>query len=455
MSAGSTLRKLAARHRDLLVITLAALVVRLVWNLVLHKPMEYAFSDMRGYLDRAEASLSERSPHFTLFPWGTHALLAVVVRVFGAGNAAIGGTYAAIGAGAVAYGFLLARRLSRSVWLGRAVGAVLVLYYPWISLGGYILSEPPFALCLTASAYYGLVLADRGRPRDAWLFGAALAAGAVIRPQILLVLPLYGLHVLLRRRAWRRLTLRLVVPAAVPLVLALGVSAARMEYHAGKLGLISSNAPLNFAFGRCHAQKISALSSDRKGSYSPPSFNDLLRYETEHPDALVKLNPVMGKQLEFQGYMWDGAPLYAMAAECVRAGGMKRQIGYAATHLVMLWGYNVMWPDKNTRAPFVQMVEIAGTLHTIFVLPAALVAMALAFRRRNARIMLLSVHVLALLGVAVVYFGDTRLRAPYDGILVVLAAMTYASVYRRIRAARRSAGAPPAANLSSAPDPSR
>ena len=58
--------------------------------------------------------------------------------------------------------------------------------------------------------------------------------------------------------------------------------------------------------------------------------------------------------------------------------------------------------------------------------------MALAFRRRHARRMLLALHVFGLFLVAVVYFGDTRLRAPYDGILVTLAVVTYAGGVRRI-----------------------
>src|SRR5262249_14274798 len=38
-------------RRDLVVVVLAALAVRLVWNLVVHKPLDYAFADMAGYLE--------------------------------------------------------------------------------------------------------------------------------------------------------------------------------------------------------------------------------------------------------------------------------------------------------------------------------------------------------------------------------------------------------------------
>ncbi|APR75503.1 Hypothetical protein A7982_00849 [Minicystis rosea] len=438
MSARAGLRAIAARHRDLVAVTLAALAVRLVWNLVVHKPLDYAFSDMGAYLARAESGLGERSGYFTLFPWGTHVMLMALIRTLGRGNGVIGSAYALLGAGAVAYGFLLARRLSRSVWVGRVVGALLVVYYPWIAIGGYVLSEPPFALFLTAAAYHGLVLADRGRPSDAWAFGAATAIAAAFRPQILLALPLYAIHFAVRRRAWRALSPALVVRMTAPIALVLMISAARARYHTGHLGTIASNGPLNFAFGRCHAQRIAAFSDDRRSAvYSPPPLSALARYEVEHPDALFKLHPAIDAKLEYQGQIWEAAPLTTLAMACMRRSGAWRQVEYAATHVAMLWHYNVMWPDQNARPPFPKLTAIAGTLHEIFVLPAALVTLVLAVRRRHARVMLLGLHVAALLAVAVVFFGDTRLRVPYDGILVVLATMTYASAWRVMR--RRAA----------------
>jgi hypothetical protein len=435
------------KHREVLLLTLVALAVRLVWNLAIHRPLDYAVSDMGGYLERAQTSIDHpegRFGYFTLFPWGTHFLLSLVKRAFGRDNgAAVGITYALIGAGAVAYSFLLARRLTRSAWTPRVVGAILVFYYPWISLGGYTLSEPPFTLFLAASAYYGLCLADRGRPRDAWLFGASMALGCLFRPQILVALPLYGVHWLVRRRAWRRFSPRLLVGIAVPLVLVLGVSAARMRFHTGKLGLVSNNGPLNLAFGRCHALTISSVAPDRAGVYSPPSLGALGRYSQEHPDSLMRLDPVLDTKVSFDGHMWDAAPLYALAGQCVRKSGVLRQMAFSARHVVLLWGFNLIWPDQNLGPKFHVPMEVSTVLHNLLILPAALVAMVLALRRRNARVMLAALHVYGLMAVAMIYFGDARLRAPYDGVLVLLAMMTYASAYRLIRRrlARRAAPA--------------
>lgn len=446
MSASSRLRDLARRHRDLVVVTLAALAVRLVWNLVVHPPLAYAFSDMGGYLERAQTSIDhpgQRLGYFTLFPWGTHVLVMLVKRASGAA-AALGVTYAVLGALAVSYGFLLARRLTRSVGLARAVGAVLVVYYPWISLGGYVLSEPPFALCLGAVAYHGLALADRGRARDAWAFGVALALGAAFRPQLLLALPLYGACWALRRGAFGRLRPAHLAGALAPLAVVLALSAARMEFHTGKLGLISNNGPLNYAFGRCHALTITAVAPDRRSGYSPPSLGALAAHEKEHPGSPFRLRPALGPALQVDGHIWDAEPFEKLAARCVAKTGWGEQLAGAATHVALLWFFNVPWPDQGQRPPFRRMMAVASVLHGVVVLPPALVALGLAFRRRRARLLLVALHVFALVGVAALYFGDARLRAPYDGILIVLAATTYAGAYRwarrrqaRIRSASR------------------
>ena len=70
-------------------------------------------------------------------------------------------------------------------------------------------------------------------------------------------------------------------------------------------------------------------------------------------------------------------------------------------------------------------MEIACATHNVlFLLPSAL-ALLLAFRRRRARAMLLACHVWSLVITSMLYFGDTRYRAPYDGVLIVLAMALY------------------------------
>jgi hypothetical protein len=425
-----------SKHRELLVVTLLALVVRLIWNLWVHPPLDYVFSDMAAYLERAQTGIDHpdgRFGYFTLFPWGTHVLLGLVKRLFGREpRVAIGVLYAVMGALSVSFTFALARRFARRTWAPRVVGAVLVVYYPWLSLGGYVLSETPFTLFLCATAWSALRLADRGRPRDAWLFGLAIALASIFRPQILISFPLLAVHFVLRRKAWRRPRLAALPVILAPTLLVLAFSAMRVHWHTGHYGGIAGNGPLNYAFGRCHATAIISTAPDRSNSFRPPSLGGLFAHEKEHPRSMFKLYPAMGTTLNVKGHMWDPEPMYALAGECIARTGLARQAMYAATHLALLWRFNVMWPDSE-RERFRPCMAAAQMAHNVLVLPAAIVGIALAFRRRRARALLIAVHVLGLMIVAMIYFGDTRLRAPYDGLLVVIAIETYACAYRALR----------------------
>ena len=149
--------------------TLLALAVRLVWNLWIHRPVDYGYSDMAGYLDRANVMLDKPwrpQPYLTLFPYGTHVFVYVVKLVFGRDNgAAVGAAFALLGTGSVAFTYALAARYSKRPAVRRVASALLVFYYPWIALGGYALSETPFAFCVSGVAFFGLRLADTGSRR--------------------------------------------------------------------------------------------------------------------------------------------------------------------------------------------------------------------------------------------------------------------------------------------------
>jgi hypothetical protein len=78
-------------------------------------------------------------------------------------------------------------------------------------------------------------------------------------------------------------------------------------------------------------------------------------------------------------------------------------------------------------------MELFCKAHDTFILPPAALALLLAFQRRRARSMLLALHVWSVIVIAMVYFGDTRYRAPYDGLLIVLAVQTCLEVGLQLR----------------------
>src|SRR5690606_38916784 len=86
------------------------------------------------------------------------------------------------------------------------------------------------------------------------------------------------------------------------------------------------------------------------------------------------------------------------------------------------------WPDSGRnlwrgRAAWWQ------SLYTSFLaVPIALSVVTVFSRRTIARHGLLALHVIAIVITAALYFGDTRLRAPYDPILILLAMEVYTFV---------------------------
>jgi hypothetical protein len=155
--------------------------------------------------------------------------------------------------------------------------------------------------------------------------------------------------------------------------------------------------------------------------------------------------------------MGDEAPNRKLAAECIKKTGWLRQAKYAVTHVVLLWGYNIIWPDQGQKPKYRKPMAVFCVGHSIAIMPPAAVAMLLGFRRRRARSMLLALHVWSQVLTAILYFGDTRYRAPYDGLLTILAIGSLVAAVRWLRSLRgrralpriappaQAAGAPPEA----------
>ena len=278
-SLASRAKRWLYEQRWLLFVFVAALLVRLHWNLVVHPIGDYIFSDMNGYVTRADRMLSDPwKPHeySGFFPFGTHAMLAAFKLVLGKENyVGIGILYALMGSSTVAMAFAIARRTSRFSFVAPAVGLLGIFYYPHVSLGGYMLSEVPFCFFLTAALLLTLRLVEHGRHRDAWWMGLACGLGALIRPQILLSAALIGLYWLIRRKSLGKLRFIHFAQSAVPLVLCLGFASAHLHHHTGRRGLVSENGSFNLVFGRCHNIKIESQ-PDGKGRgrvhFKPPPF---------------------------------------------------------------------------------------------------------------------------------------------------------------------------------------
>ncbi len=419
------------RHRWLIIAVLASFAVRVHWNLWVHPLGDYIASDMRGYTSRADQLIDKFGAsieYHAFFPYGTHFLLALLKLIFGRENyQAIGVVYALLGTMIVYYGYRIAERVSSRAWVPRLLGILLIFYYPLISLGGYTLSEIPFGVFLLASTYALLRLVQDGRSRDAWLAGVHAAIATAFRPQILMSIAVFGV-VWLLLRGHTKARLKHLVFAAIPIAAVLVFSSARLYHHTGRLGLVSENGRFNQLFGRCHNKKASATPAEPgrgRIRFGPPPLIQLERRAKTAPDSWVQLDPALGAELSYTGYIADAAPLNDLMRKCIAKTGYLGQLKYAAVNVVMLVAYNTPWPDSG-RDLWRRQAGIWQTIYAVVVAgPALLMALTCFMRRSVTHHGMLALHVWALIVTAAIYFGDTRLRAPYDPMLLLLALEGY------------------------------
>jgi hypothetical protein len=433
----SSVLRWVVEERWLLAIFVAALAVRLHWNLVVHPLGDYVYSDMQGYVSRADRMLDKGlEPHeySSFFPYGTHWLVFAVKWAFGRDDfAALGVVYAVLGALTVSLAQAATRRASAFPWVAPAVGLVGVFYYPHVSLGGYVLSEVPFGFFLMGAVLCSLRLCDHGRHRDAWLMGTFAALGTVVRPQLMVSVAALGLFWLLWRRRLPRLRFVHLVQAGVPLVVVLALSSALLHHNTGRLGLVSENGSFNLVFGRCHASKIRTV-PDGKGHgrvhFRPPSFLQVKNHEADAKKKgvapRIALEPALEDELVYPGYIGDKDKHMEFVRECMRRTGPWGQLQYAVVNATLLWRHNVPWPDSG-RAQWRPISKAWTNAHRDLLAVPALLGLVMLGWRRTVRQGLLAIHLLALLLVSAVYFGEIRIRTPYDYVILALALEVYAA----------------------------
>jgi hypothetical protein len=470
MAPGPASPSWIVRHRWPLGITALAIATRVLWTVIIHPPSQFIYSDMAAYVARAQRLAADPGGgpwgDEVFFPWGTHYLLAALLRLFGATIEAksVAVAWGLLNAAIAPLAYFMAGRLHGGPsWsreehgvgqtmsaasaeergltnaTARAAGALLVIYYPVIAYAGYFLSESPFALCLTLTAFLGLRLVDHGRVRDAALFGIVAAVGFAVRSQIAAGLALLFVFAVARRSLFpARLGWRHLAAVALPLALVAGYSSWLSNEHTQKLSPVPQNNALNRAFGRCHAYEISS----RDASFGPPAFGALYRNELKDPNALIKLAPAIKDKLHVKGRMSDQQLLNGLADECTEKTTFRRQAYYAATHVILLWGYHVAWPDMALPI-FKRHMRGWTRAHLIAFCAPCLVGMAMGVHRRWPRHGILGLLLWSMLAVMMLYMGEVRMRIPYDTLSIVLALDVYARAALLISAwwrARRQSG---------------
>ncbi len=396
-------------------------VARGIWIFWLHKPLDYLYSDMSTYLAGAKqiADWHGLDAYTTFQPQGIHLLLAVPLAVLGDGRAGLWGAAAiwwVLAAATPFFAWRLARLLLTPA--AAALTALFVAIWPLtVTYSGYFLSESPGLALLLASLWLGYE-AQRRVGRPALLLGAlagALGAAAVaIRPQYLLNLAILVLPFLPRRR----LNLKAAgAVAAVAVTLLIGVCAFDTAI-AGRPTTLSREGGVTFYLGQCRIRHVDVRTATTGYVIEPPVY------------VLTG-----GNVAHFSGrQIWEDGFFYRKGLHCLADDGWRWPV-HAARVLADMTATSIPWPQVG-QPTLSDVTDWTNTVYGYGLLPLAILLALVRIVRRvptAAGEKALLAHLLCIVPVALVYFGDPRFRSTYDVFGLALLATALTDLPSRIR----------------------
>jgi 4-amino-4-deoxy-L-arabinose transferase-like glycosyltransferase len=387
-------------------------VAREAWGVVAHPAMDYVYSDMAGYVDRARR-LVEGAPlsrFDTLFAPGTHLLLALPLWLFGSGHAGLlvaSMLWAAMSAATPFLAWRVARHLLSPA--AAAVATVLVAASPLaVAYSGFFTSETPSTALLLAVVLLALTCRSvEGRRRDLAGLALGLTAGALIavRPQLALNAAFAVLPLLLVWRSHRRLLAIAAVSGAVALAPVLAINAAA---GAG-VGRISTYDGMNFFLGHCpvHSLTTGLPSTGRWDVASPVAIQKHRGYDVFVPDH----------------HPWDSGWYFRAGWRCIRRDGIGHVVAVTRS-VVDLTVTSVPWP--MSEGGLLRRVAAVTNIAICASGAAALVLALWLHRRRRLEdgrgIATLAVHLALLVPTGALFLGEPRFRMPYDPFALMIVA---------------------------------
>jgi 4-amino-4-deoxy-L-arabinose transferase-like glycosyltransferase len=392
-------------------------VVRAVWGLVIHPPVDYVYSDMAGYVERAQRLAEGGGLQRTdaLFPPGTHMLLAVPIELFGTGSAGLwaGATlWWALSCLVPLFAWRLARLLLTPA--AAALSAAFCAFWPlYITYGAYFTSEMPSLAFMVAALWAGYRASQRsGKLALGYglLAGALGGAAIACRPQWILNLAVLAIPLALR---YRRQAFALA-GVTIATTAILGGVVVHNSFAAGKPTGFSENSGLNFWMGHCDVHDVELFDPHTNTSFAfgNPVWAQLGRGGTYY----------------FEGRLaWDQSFFYGMGLECIGRDGLGH-VRLLARSVLDMTATTTPWPQVNDEKGQRGVVQATNLAYSLL-LPWILIESILLIRRRRAAGRLsgeavMLAHLFCVVLVAVIYFGDPRVRSSYDVFgLALLAAL--------------------------------
>src|ERR687893_697575 len=392
--------------RVALVSILVGAVVRIIWGLVIHPPLDHIYSDMGGYVERAQrlATGAGLQRFDAFFPPGTHMLLAAPMTLFGTEGAGLWAgalLWWALSAAIPFFAWRLARLLLTPA--AAALTALFCALWPlYITYGGYFTSETPSLAFLLASLWAGYLAGRLSGRKALWLgLAAGLLGGVAVanRPQLILNLGVLVVPLLFRLR---RQALALAgILAGLALILA--GTALHNSAAAGKPTGLSENAGLNFWIGHCDVHDVTTVDPVRNITFQfgNPVWTQLGR----------------GGSYYFEGHLvWDQGFFYEMGLRCIERDGLGH-VRVLARNVLNMSATTIPWPQVNEAGQrgVVRLSNLAySLLLPLIVIDSLFVLVRRPASRRSSGEAVMLLQLACALLVAIFFFGDPRVRSSYD-----------------------------------------
>lgn len=394
---------------------LAGGILRLGWILV-HPPFDHVYSDMSFYVEYANELVagSPLARGSQLFPPGTSLVLAAVLKPFDLMSRLFSSfdfsqaarwTSALLWCSLSVLTAFFAWRLAHVIG-GPAAGAItafLSSFWPLhIGYAGYFLSETPSSAFITGALW----LIYRGRLQQhrhplGWAIPAGMLAGAAIvtRTAFVLNLALALTPMVFGLRRYK-LALGGTLAAMATLVAVVGMIQLKASGHPTVFG---ENAGVNFLQGHCD---VNAVVLGQPGGY------------WLHLQSPTHLQKRTGRTYIFPSQRaWDHSFFLNQGIACIRQDG-SQHVFRIFRNIGDLFATTVPWPFVSEE-PAVRSTAKAVNWGYSATLPVVILG-ALILQRRdrphhqlNASIVFLS-HLFCIAIVAILFYGDPRLRIPYD-----------------------------------------
>jgi hypothetical protein len=431
VTGAASLHLISPRARRIIAAVAFAIAfgVRAAWALRVQSPYGTIFSDMAGYVQRADWLLAGFKPGeplvLLLWPWGTHVFLAAEFWIFGReAHTAIPLVQAFVGAIPAASAPLLAARLVPGRVSVAATGLAVALWQPQMVYVGFFSSEIWFAASIAVFAHlFARFVEGRG---NGFVAGIPLAVAFAVRPQALVTTALLGLLVAIAMgRGLRRAFVARCALLLLPLALTVAGSALRYRHYTGRLNPGVALEPMQRVFGQTDVAEVKSSWTGPDGGIYGLAF------------AMNSKLPVAPENsVTFVGFIGD-------PEICARIERERLQ-GVPFVARVERWYRNVRtlvdlrpWPENQFEqsALRVRLQRVFYTL-TWCSIPAALLGLFFMGRNRLARAVILANLITAPL-IAAIYYGEPRHRTPYDTFLVVGAVTGVDALIRVAWAQRR------------------